>query len=205
MPPPRKIDLLSEKLRDWLREEIIRCGYADYEDISADLNQRLKAAGEDLRIRKSAIAEYGKEIKEGVRLSEFARLQDQAQAFSDTIMTEVGVDAETENFQRLTQMLNALTFKYLMAQADDEDAPDARDLHFLGRLMKDLTAAAGGREKNQEVHDERIRENTRREAAAEAELAAKEVGMDDAQAAAIKGALLDREAARRAREILGFA
>lgn len=59
MPAPRKVDLLPPELRQWLHEELRARGFADYEALADALNGRLEDAGLDLRIRKTALHEFG--------------------------------------------------------------------------------------------------------------------------------------------------
>lgn len=72
MPPPRKVDLLPPELRQWLQEALRFRGFADYEALADELNWKLEETGSELRIRKSAIHEFGSEYREFVRLQEQA-------------------------------------------------------------------------------------------------------------------------------------
>ena len=59
MPVPRKVDLLPAELRQWLQEALRARGFGDYEALAEELNWRLAEAGSELRIRKSALHDYG--------------------------------------------------------------------------------------------------------------------------------------------------
>ncbi|MEM7270146.1 MAG: phage protein Gp27 family protein [Pseudomonadota bacterium] len=191
MPRGRKIDKLTDTHRDWLREEIVKAGYGDYEDIAENLNARLAASGSAFRIQKSAIAEYGRELKENARLTEFARLQERSMEWARRTASDVGIEAEAESHRVLVQMLNNLAFKSLESQADDPIGMDPKQLHFYARALKDLVSSSGLREKQLSDAEERGRERER------------EVQAEKLETALADGEI-DLKAAERAREILGF-
>ncbi len=179
MPPPRKVDLLPEQLRRWLQEELRARGFADYEGLAEALNGRLEEAGEELRIGKSALHSFGSEYRE------FVRLQEEASAWAQGWMTENGLAEEAQRHNVLFQMVTTLAFKQMQAQMEkggDEIKP--QELHFIGRMLKDIMASSGMREKL--VADERRAQAARLDAA---------VASGD----------LNAEAAQKAREIMGFA
>lgn len=190
MPRPRKIDQLSEKHRDWLRDEIVKAGYGDYEEIAENLNARLKASGSKLRIQKTAIADYGRDLKEAARLSEFARLQEQSLSWARQTAEEIGVEAEAESHRVLVQMMNALAFQSLQSRMGDEEEVDPKDLHNYARAMKEIVASSGLREKNAEDALERARKREREKVAGEAETVAKAEGLSAESAARLRRHLL---------------
>lgn len=192
MPRPRKIDQLSEKHRDWLRDEIVKAGYGDYEEIAENLNARLKASGSKLRIQKTAIADYGRDLKEASRLSEFARLQERSLDWARQTAAEIGVEAEAESHRVLVQMMNALAFQSLQSRMGDEEEIDPKDLHFYARTMKDIVASSGLREKQLADAEERGAAKAKAEAAEKLD-------------AAVADGAIDKAAAKAAREIMGFA
>lgn len=161
MPPPRKVDLLPADLRDWLREELIARGFGDYEALSDALNQKLAISGSTLTIKKSALHEFGSEYRE------FVRLQEEAGDWVEGFVRDIGMEGEAERHGALFQMLTALAFK-TMKSAMEAEAPDPKNLAYLGKMLKDLMASSGLREKMKADERARIRE----EAAAEAARAA---------------------------------
>lgn len=179
MPPPRKVDLLPPELRGWLQEELRARGFADYEALAEALNSRLEEAGAELRIGKSALHAWGQEYRE------FARLQEEAGAWAETWLADAGLESEAQRHNVLFQMVSTLAFKSMRAQMTREgDEIDPKELHFIGRMLKDIMASSQLREK--------LVEDERRAAAARLD-------------GAVKAGAIDAEAARRAREIMGFA
>ena len=167
MPLPRKVDLLPAELRDWLREELVERGFGDYEALSEALNTKLALTGSELSLSKSAIHRFGSEYHE------FVKLQEEAGNWVEGFMAEVGMADEAKRHSALFQMLTALAFKTMKAAMESE-APDPKDLHFLGKMLKDVMSSSGMREKLLADEAKRIRE----EAAAEAaRIAAKAAGL----------------------------
>lgn len=178
MPPPRKVDLLPPELRAWLQDELRARGFGDYEQLADDLNAMLVERGEELRIQKSALHAYGQEY------AEFARLQEQAGKWAEGWLQESGIADDAQRHSVLTQMVTTLAFKTMQAQMmRDGDDIDPRELHFLGRMLRDIMTSSGEREK-----------------LIAAERKAQAARLDDAVAAGD----IDKEAAQKAREIMGF-
>ena len=191
MPPVRKVDLLPPELKSWLEDALIASGFGDYVSITEKLNERLADEGVELRIGKSAVHAYGQEF------AEFNKYQDQASKWAETWLNDNGLEEEAKRHNVLFQMITTLAFKTMQGQmAKDADEIDPRDLHFLGKMMSDIMKSSGMREKLMETERERIAEEAR--AAAHAEMAER---LDQAQ----DGSDIDRAAALRAKEIMGFA
>lgn len=168
MPPPRKVDLLPPELKSWLQEELKARGFAGYVELSDALNFRLEEAGLELRIGKSSLHAYGQEFEE------FVKYQDQASAWAASWMNDNGLEEEAKRHNVLFQMVSTLAFKVMQSQMTQEAKEiDPRDLHFLGKLMKDLMASSGIREKLMETERARIAEEAAKAAKA---AAAEEVG-----------------------------
>lgn len=165
MPSPRKVDLLPAELRDWLREELARRGFGDYEALADALNTKLALAGSELTLSKSAIHRFGSEYQE------FVKLQEEAGDWVEGFVREVGMEGEAERHSALFQMLTALAFKS-MKSAMASDAPDPKDLHFLGKMLKDVMSSSGMRQKLLADEAKRIREEAATEAARAAAKAA---------------------------------
>jgi hypothetical protein len=179
MPPPRKIDLLPAELKGWLQEELRARGFGGYEDLAEALNFRLEEAGSELRIRKSALHAFGQEYEE------FVKFQDQASAWAADWMQDNGLEDEAKRHNVLFQMITTLAFKVMQAQMLKEGGEiDPKELHFLGKMLKDVMASSGIRETL--IKEERKLQAARLDAAA----AAGEITDDFRQ---------------RAREIMGFA
>ena len=179
MPPPRKIDLLPSELRAWLQEELRARGFADYEAISEALNFRLEEAGMDLRIRKSAIHEFGAEYRE------FVRLQEQASDWAKEWLGDMGLEDQAQRQNVLFQMLTTLAFKVMQAEVEKEgDQISPQNLHFLARMMKDVMSSSGT--------VQALREKERKEQAARLD-------------AAVASGDIDQDFRQKAREIMGFA
>lgn len=179
MPPPRKIDLLPVELRGWLQEELRASGFAGYEDLAERLNFRLEEEGLELRIRKSAIHAYGVEYEAMVKA------QEEASAWAVGWMQEEGLADEAKRHSVLFQMITTLAFKAMKSQAlKDGGEIDPKELHFLGRMLKDIMASSGQRE--QMIAAERKSQAAKLDAAVEAGEATEDFR-------------------QKAREIMGFA
>lgn len=179
MPAPRKVDLLPVELKLWLQDELRARGFGGYEDLAEALNFRLEEEGLELRIRKSALHEFGAEYRE------FVRLQEQASDWAKEWLGEMGMDDQAQRQNVLFQMLTTLAFKVMQAQVEksgDEISP--QELHFLARMMKDVMHSSG--------IVQAMREKDRKDQAAKLE-------------AAVAGGDIDAAAAEKARRILGFA
>lgn len=190
MPPVRKIDLIAPELQSWLKSELEARGFSGYVELASDLNTQLLERGEEITIGKSAVAEFGAEHKEMVKL------QSEASEWAATWMDSEGLDAEAKRHEVLFQMITTLAFKVLKSQlTKDGDDIKAQDLHFLGKMMKDVMSSSGIREKITGDERERLRAEAIEEQEAE-------------QKAKIENAVvsgdIEKEAAQRAREILGF-
>lgn len=179
MPPPRKVDLLPPELRQWLQEALRLRGFADYEALADELNWKLEETGSELRIRKSAIHEFGSEYRE------FVRLQEQASGWAKEWLGEMGMEDQAQRQNVLFQMLTTLAFKVMQAEVSKEGAEiSPQNLHFLARMMKDVMSSSG--------IVQQLRDKERKEQAAKLD-------------AAVASGDLDAEAATKARRIMGFA
>ena len=105
MPRPRKVDLMPEELRGWLKEELRARGFSDYEGLADDLNFRLEEAGMQLRIGKSAVHNFGQEYEE------FVKYQEEASAWAAGWMNDNGLEEEAQRHNVLFQMITTLAFK----------------------------------------------------------------------------------------------
>ena len=186
MPPPRKVDLLPSELKDWLREELVSRGFGDYEQLAEDLNFRLAERGEELRIQKSAIHSYGQEY------AEFVKYQEQASAWAVGWMNENGLEDEAQRHNVLFQMITTLAFKVMQSQMMKKgEEIDPQELHFLGRMLKDVMSSSGIREKMLADAAEKAVEVERKSLDAKIEKAA-------------AAGEIDKAAAEKARQIMGF-
>lgn len=141
MPVPRKVDLLPPELRGWLEAELRARGFGGYVELAEALNGKLEGEGLELRIQKSALQEWGAEY------AEFVKVQKAADAWAQEWMTEQGLGDEAKRHNILFQMITALAFKVMQHQMTKEgDAIDPKELHFLGRMMKDIMQSSGIRE-----------------------------------------------------------
>jgi hypothetical protein len=178
MPPPRKVDLLPAELRAWLQEELRARGFGGYEELAEALNFRLEEAGSELRIRKSALHAFGQEYEA------FVKLQEQAGDWAAGWLADQGLADEAKRHNVLFQMITALAFKVMQAQMTREgDEIDPKELHFLGRMLKDV------------MHSSGIRESL---------IAAERKAQSDKLEAAVASGDIDAEAASKARRIMGF-
>lgn len=177
MPPPRKIDTLPEEMRRWLQDELKARGFSDYDGISEALSFRLEEAGMELRISRTAIHAYGQEFKD------YAEAQKQAQEQIAAFLKEADLSDEIDVTNALFQQLTTLLWKLQMEAATGEglDPRGAKDLTTaLNNLIRSRSLRNSIEAEAQRVMSEKLTE-----------------GVDAGQ--------IDKAAAQKAREIMGFA
>ncbi|MDE4175789.1 DUF3486 family protein [Phaeobacter sp. PT47_59] len=189
MPPPRKINLMPPEFRDWLHEALQERGFSGYEQLAEDLNFKLADAGLELRIGKSAVHEYGSEYQE------FVKYQEQASQWAESWLTDNGLEEEAQRHNVLFQMLTTLAFKSMQSKmGKDAGEIDPRDLSFLGKMLKDVMASSGIREKLKDDERERIaaeaRRQAQREMADQVDSAVAEAGLSAERAAQLREMIL---------------
>ena len=177
MPPRRKVDLLPQEFRVWLQEELRDRGFSGYEELTEALNFRLAEDGLELRIGKTAVHAYGQEFQQ------YAEMQEQAQDEIRAFLEEASLKEEVDVTSALFQQLTTIQWRLQMMMADPRQLPDPRG-------MKDLTTALNNL----------IRSTSLRDGILKAERAAQSERLEDAVAAGE----IDRAAAEKAREIMGF-
>ncbi len=179
MPPPRKVDQLPPEIRDWLQQALRERGFSDYVEVTQELNDRLAEAGKVVSFHHATVHRFGQEYRK------FVETQETASAWAQGWMTENGLEEEAKRHNVLFQMVTALAFKAMEARMMDEGAEiDPKDLHFIGKMLKDIMHSAG------------IRQNM---LAAERKLQAEKLD------AAVEAGDIDKDAAAKARRIMGFA
>ena len=135
---------------------MIERGFSGYEELAEDLNFRLEEMGCELRIQKSALHEFG------AGYSEFVKHQEMASSWAKGWMTENGLEDEAQRHNVLFQMVTTLAFKVMQSQmTKDGDEIDPRELHFIGKMLKDVMASSGIRQKLMQDERERIVEAER--------------------------------------------
>ena len=185
MPPPRKVDLLPPELKSWLQEELKTRGFGDYVELADALNFRLEEAGLELRIGKSAIHAFGQEY------SEFVKYQDEASAWAADWMNDNGLEEEAQRHNVLFQMITTLAFKVMQSQMLKEGGQiDPRELHFLGKMLKDVMSSSGIREKLVAEERDRAAQKARQEAIEDVEKSAHELGLSNDTVQGIRARIL---------------
>lgn len=179
MPPPKKIDSLPPEIRAWLQETLRERGFAGYVAITEELNDKLAEAGKVVSFHHATVHRFGQEYHA------FVKTQETASAWAQGWMMENGLEEEAKRHNVLFQMVTALAFKAMEAQMTrDGDEIDPQQLHFIGRMLKDIMSSAG------------IRQNM---------LAAERKHQSEKLDAAVAAGDIDAEAAAKARRIMGFA
>jgi len=161
MPAPAKLDLIPDELRRWLKEELEQRGFGDIIDITEALNFRLQEEGLEISVGKTAVGKFSKALK------------DQREAFqiAETLLSDLDIEAEGELHKVLMQMIATSAVHMIQNVREEDGHLDPKDLMNLGRMLKDLMASSGMREKL--LDDERKRVAREATAAAEAEAAAR--------------------------------
>ncbi|MEO1974796.1 MAG: phage protein Gp27 family protein [Paracoccaceae bacterium] len=178
MPPPKKLDLIPEEIRRWLAEELRDRGFADILEVTEALNARIAAEGLELSIGKSAVGDFSKALKD----------QREAFAIADQLLSDLDIEREGEIHRVLMQMIATSAVQMIRSVREEDEHLDAKDLMSLGRMLKDLMASSGMREKLLDDERKRLTREAREAAQAEMdealEATAKEAGLD--------GHMLDR-------------
>jgi len=189
MPPVRKVDKLPAELKQWLQEALKARGFGDFIALTEDLNFKLEEEGLELRIGKSAIHAYSQEY------AEFVKYQNEASAWAADWMNDNGLEGEAQRHNVLFQMITTLAFKVMQSQmTKDGSKIDPRDLSFIGKMLKDVMASSGMREKIMETERARIAMETRETAAAGIEEKGKQLGLTRKTISDIKAEILGVEA-----------
>lgn len=179
MPPPRKIDQLPVEIRDWLQQTLRERGFADYIAVTEELNDRLADAGKVVSFHHATVHRFGQEYRA------FVETQEKASAWAQGWMLENGLEDEAKRHNVLFQMVTSLAFKAMESRMLAEgDEIDPKDLHFIGKMLKDIMASSG------------IRQNM---------LAAERKAQAEKLERAVETGDIDAEAAAKARRIMGFA
>lgn len=178
MPPPKKVDQLPPEIRDWLQQTLRERGFSDYVAITDELNDKLAEVGKVVNFHHATVHRFGQEYRA------FVKTQETASAWAQEWMQENGLEDEAKRHNVLFQMVTALAFKAMEAQMTrDGDDIDPKELHFIGRMLKDIMASAG------------IRENM---------LVAERKSQSEKLNAAVEAGELTADIAQKAREIMGF-
>lgn len=178
MPPPKKVDQLPPEIRDWLQQTLRERGFADYIAITEQLNDKLAEAGKVVTFHHATVHRFSQEYRA------FVKTQETASAWAQEWMQENGLEEEAKRHNVLFQMITALAFKVMESQMGKDGGDiDPKELHFIGRMLKDVMASAG------------IRQNM---------LAAERKAQSEKLDAAVEAGELTADIAQKAREIMGF-
>lgn len=178
MPPPRKVDQLPPEIREWLQQTLRERGFSDYVAITEELNSRLAEAGKVVTFHHATVHRFSQEYHA------FVKTQETAGAWAQEWMQENGLEEEAKRHNVLFQMITALAFKVMEKQMGKEgDEIDPKELHFIGRMLKDV------------MHSSGIRQQL---------IAAERKAQGEKLSAAVAAGDIDAEAAAKARRIMGF-
>jgi len=172
MPAISKIDRLDPELRSKLNELLIDLNFSQYDFVTEQLNGWLEDRGDELRISKTSVFTHGQAEKE------YARVQERANGWAENWMQDNGLEKEAKRHNVLFQMLTTLAFKAMEARIDNPgEEIDVKELHFVGRMLKDVMSSAGIREKLLTDEREKGAKQARDEAAEQLDAKAKTLGL----------------------------
>jgi hypothetical protein len=178
MPAPKKLDLIPDQLRKQLEAALVARGFSDILKVTEELNFWLEAEGLEVRIGKTAVGEFSLLLKR----------QRDAFSVSKHVLAEMEIGEESAIYQTLFQLVAAQAVHLVKAMSDADQVIEAKDLHFLGKMLKDLMSAAGINEKLTQEAEKRLKAK-----------------QDAALTSAVATGDIDAEAAAKARRIMGFA
>lgn len=178
---PSTIDLLPRDVRDALNEAIAE-GRMSVDDLVALLRDK----GADA-ISRSAVGRY--KVREERQMAALRKMQQSAEVWTK----EAAKDPNGSVARLLSEMTKSVIFNRLMSMTDKEvEKADPKDLNFLaGTITKIMSADKISAEREAMIRDRAVK----------AERAKQEAALKSAE----KTGDIDKEAAQRAREILGFA
>lgn len=166
MPARSIIDQLPPELREWLEAELVRRGFADYIELTEELNRRIAGAGLEVTVAKSSVHRYGAQV--GERIAALKRSTEVAR----TLAREVGDDEGAMN-DALMRLVQDRLFNVVL---DLELDPAKINFLKLGHLVADLGRASV----TQKKHQVELRARAKAAAAVVAETARKGGLSDDA-------------------------
>lgn len=155
---------LPIEIREWLEAELLRRGFADYAELTCQLNEKLEAAGAGAASR-SAVHRFGQNVEE--RISALKRSTEIAR----TLATEVGDDEGAMN----DALVRLVQDKLFNAVIDLEVDPEELDVVKLGRVIADLGRASVQQKRHQAEMREKVAQKF---AALEAEAKGPKSGLD---------------------------
>ncbi|KAB6715847.1 phage protein Gp27 family protein [Roseobacter sp. TSBP12] len=159
MPPPRKIDLLPAELRVWLQDELRDRGFAGYVELTEELNRRLAEHGSSETLHPATVNRFGQGYEA------FVKAQEQASEWAVEWMQSEGLADEAKRHNVLFQMVTTLAFKVMQAQMiKDGGDINPQELHFIGKMLKDVMQSSGMREKLVTDERERVAKEAREQA-----------------------------------------
>lgn len=178
---PSTIDLLPKDIRDSLNEAI-----ADGRMSVDDLWALVKEKGGD-EISRSAVGRY--KVREERQMLQLRKMQQSAEVWT----REAAKDPNGSVARLLSEMTKNVVFNRLMSMTDKEvEKADPKDLNFLaGTITKIMSADKISAEREAMIRDRAVK----------LERAKQEAALKSAE----KKGDIDKEAAIKARRILGFA
>jgi hypothetical protein len=132
MPPRSKVEQLPAPIKKWLDAELVKSGFAGYELLEAEVNQRLRVAGADFNIGKSSIHRYGSQFED--KLKSLKLVSEQAKA-----MIDGSPDDEDAVSQALIRMTQEKLFNVVL---DLQVDPEKLNLSGITRAIADLARAS---------------------------------------------------------------
>lgn len=169
MPAPSKLDLIGPDLRRWLAEALEARGFAEIVAVTEELNWKLEAEGKEVTVGKTAVGKFSKALK------------DQREAFTlaETLLSDLDIEAEGELHKVLIQMIATSAVQFMATVREGDGQIEPKELMALGRMLKDLMASSGMREKLLQGERDRLKAEARAQAAAEVDQALEQAQAED--------------------------
>jgi hypothetical protein len=186
MPPPKKLDLIPDELREQLKAMIVDRGFGDIIEITDELNTWLAAEGLTITIGKSAVGQFSKMLK----------VQRDAFSMAETLLADMDIDAEADIQRALVQMIAASAMQMMMAMTENGIQMDAQQHAFLAKMLKDLMTSSGIREKILADERDRIAKAAKEEAVEDIVKSSNELGLSTAVVEQIRSQVLGVDSGR---------
>lgn len=140
MPPRSIISMLPKDLRDELDKRLVQGGFANYDELTVWLNERLATHELELSVSRSTVHRYGHQFEQSL-----ASLKESTE-MARFLATELGDDEGVITDAALRLYQDQL-FRVLQ---DIKLDPDNIDPHKIGKVLADISRASVSQKKHME-------------------------------------------------------
>lgn len=140
------VDQLPSTVRKWLERQLREKNFTGYRELTEDLNERLAKEGLELKISKSGLHRWGKQIDE--RIDAIRKTTEAAIQIRDLVGDDEGALTDS-----LTRLVQERLFDVVVQMEVD---PSKADIYKLGKVIAELGRASVAQKKWAAEYRERI-------------------------------------------------